>query len=107
MSDPFALEVHRPVQPEDAPPGLPVLPPYVSREHDEVLGQVVRAAADGRSGIAVLVGGSSTGKTRGLTNNGTASGVSRWRAKCLRLGEVNAVDYFAHPAHMIRVTASD
>jgi len=44
---------------------------------------------------------------RGLTNNGTASGVSRWRAKCLRLGEVNAVDYFAHPAHMIRVTASD
>ena len=29
-----------------------------------MLGQVVRAAADGRSGIAVLVGGSSTGKTR-------------------------------------------
>ena len=64
MTDPFALEVHRPVQPEDAPPGLPVLPPYVPREHDQVLGQVVRAAADGRSGIAVLVGGSSTGKTR-------------------------------------------
>ena len=62
--DPFALEVHRPVQPEDAPPGLPVLPLYVPREHDEVLGQVVRAAAEGRSGIAVLVGGSSTGKTR-------------------------------------------
>ena len=52
------------MQPEDAPPGLPVLPPYVPREHDQVLGQVVRAAADGRSGIAVLVGGSSTGKTR-------------------------------------------
>ena len=34
------------------------------REHDEVLGQLVAAAADGRSGIAVLVGGSSTGKTR-------------------------------------------
>ena len=64
VTDPFALEVHRPVQPEDAPPGLPVLPPYVPREHDEVLGQVVAAAADGRSGIAVLVGGSSTGKTR-------------------------------------------
>ena len=29
-----------------------------------MLGQVVRAAAGGRSGIAVLVGGSSTGKTR-------------------------------------------
>ena len=64
VADPFVLEVHRPVQPEDAPPGLPVLPPYVLREHDEVLGQVVRAAAGGRSGIAVLVGGSSTGKTR-------------------------------------------
>ena len=64
VTDPFALEVHRPVQPEDAPPGLPVLPPYVPREHDQVLGQVVRAAAEGRSGIAVLVGGSSTGKTR-------------------------------------------
>ena len=64
VTDPFVLEVHRPVQPEDAPPGLPVLPPYVPREHDQPLGQVVRAAAEGRSGIAVLVGGSSTGKTR-------------------------------------------
>ena len=64
VTDPFDLEVHRPVQPEDAPPGLPVLPPYVPREHDQVLGQVARAAAAGRSGIAVLVGGSSTGKTR-------------------------------------------
>ena len=64
VTDPFVLEVHRPVQPEEAPPGLPVLPPYVPREHDQVLGQVVRAAAEGRSEIAVLVGGSSTGKTR-------------------------------------------
>jgi len=64
VTDPFVLEVHRPVQPEDAPPGLPLLPPYVPREHDQALGQVARAAADGRSGIAVLVGGSSTGKTR-------------------------------------------
>jgi hypothetical protein len=64
VTDPFALEVHRPVQADDAPPGLPALPPYVPREHDEVLGQVVRAAEVGRSGIAVLVGGSSTGKTR-------------------------------------------
>ena len=59
------LEVHRPVQPERlAAAGCRVLPPYVPREHDQVLGQVVRAAAEGRSGIAVLVGGSSTGKTR-------------------------------------------
>ena len=64
VTDPFLLEVHRPVQPEDAPPGLPFLPPYAPREHDQVLGQVVRAAAGGRSSIAVLVGGSSTGKTR-------------------------------------------
>jgi hypothetical protein len=64
VTDPFVLEVHRPVQPEDAPPGLPVLPPYAPREHDQVLGHVVRAAADGRSGIAVMVGGSSVGKTR-------------------------------------------
>ena len=64
VTDPFVLEVHRPVQLEDAPPGLPVLPLYEKRQHDEVLGQVVRAAAGGRSGIAVLVGGSSVGKTR-------------------------------------------
>ena len=64
VSDPFALEVHRPVQPEDAGPGLPVLPGYVPRDHDRQLAEVVRAAAEGSSGIAVLVGGSSTGKTR-------------------------------------------
>ena len=63
-TDPFALEVHRPVQPEDPPPGLPELPAYVPREHDTDLGSVVQAAAAGRSRIAVLVGGSSTGKTR-------------------------------------------
>ena len=64
VTDPFVLEVHRPVQLQGAPPGLPVLPLYVPREHDQVLGQVVRAAAEGRSGIAVLAGESSTGKTR-------------------------------------------
>ena len=31
VTDPFALEVHRPVQPEDPQPGLPVLPVYVPR----------------------------------------------------------------------------
>ena len=64
VTDPFALEVHRPVQPEDPQPGLPPLPAYVPRGHDVALGSVVRAAAEGRSGIAALVGGSSTGKTR-------------------------------------------
>ena len=64
VTDPFALEVHRPVQPDDPQPELPMLPVYVPREHDTELEQVVRAAAEGISGIAVLVGGSSTGKTR-------------------------------------------
>ena len=64
VADPFALEVHRPVQPEDPRPDLPVLPAYVPRDHDAALGSVVRAAAEGSGGIAVLVGGSSTGKTR-------------------------------------------
>src|SRR4029077_8937558 len=64
VTNPFALEVHRPVQPEDSPAGLPELPAYVPREHDIELGSVVQAAAGGRSGTAALVGGSSTGKTR-------------------------------------------
>ena len=64
VTDAFALEVHRPMQPDEPQPGMPVLPPYVPREHDRELGWVVQAAADGNSRIAVLVGGSSTGKTR-------------------------------------------
>lgn len=64
VADPFALEVHRPVEPDVSRPGLPVLPEYVPREHDADLAEVVTAAAAGTSGIATLVGGSSTGKTR-------------------------------------------
>jgi spore maturation protein SpmB len=64
VCDPFALEVHRPVEPDVPQPGLPVLPVYVPRDHDAALAEVVAAAAAGTSGIAVLVGGSSTGKTR-------------------------------------------
>ncbi|WP_061297983.1 hypothetical protein [Herbidospora cretacea] len=44
--------------------GLPTLPAYVPREHDGHLNKVVAQAAAGASRIAVLVGGSSTGKTR-------------------------------------------
>ena len=62
--DPFALEVHRPVEPDRPQPGLPVLPAYVPRGHDAALADVVAAAAAGVSRIVVLVGGSSTGKTR-------------------------------------------
>ncbi|OEJ22940.1 hypothetical protein AR457_37655 [Streptomyces agglomeratus] len=60
--DPFSLEVHRVV---DSPVGgLPVLPVHVARPHDDQLRKVVEQAAAGTSRIAVLVGGSSTGKTR-------------------------------------------
>ena len=64
VDDPFVLEVHQPVQPDDPQPGLSALPEYVPRDHDVELWQVVRAAAKGSSRIAALVGGSSTGKTR-------------------------------------------
>ncbi|GAA4514049.1 hypothetical protein GCM10023191_082050 [Actinoallomurus oryzae] len=64
LADPFALEVHRPVELQNPPVGLGVLPAYVPREHDARLAQVVREVVAGESRIAVLVGGSSTGKTR-------------------------------------------
>jgi hypothetical protein len=64
VTDPFALEVHQPVQFAAESSDLPVLPLYVPRDHDLALERVVSAAADGNSRIAVLVGGSSTGKTR-------------------------------------------
>jgi len=64
VTDPFALEVHRPVQPDTPHHDLSVLPAYMAREHDVELERVVAAAAQGSSEIAVLVGGSSTGKTR-------------------------------------------
>ena len=62
--DPFELEVHRPVEPDEPVSGLAVLPGYVERDHDRELAELARAAAGGTSGIGVLVGGSSTGKTR-------------------------------------------
>lgn len=65
-TDPYALEVHRAI---DLPPGpdadgLPLLPAYVTRAHDLQLARIVRAAEEGSSGLAVLVGASFTGKTR-------------------------------------------
>jgi len=64
LRDPFALEVHRPVELDDQPADLPVLTPYIPRAHDERLARAVALAAAGHSVVAVLVGGSSTGKTR-------------------------------------------
>ncbi|MFE7077355.1 hypothetical protein ACFU96_45470, partial [Streptomyces sp. NPDC057620] len=64
VTDPFHLEVKRAIEAPRA--SLPPLPAYVPREHDQALATVVDQAADGENGIAVLVGESSTGKTRAL-----------------------------------------
>lgn len=64
LTDPFALEVHPAIDSGARDAGLPVLPAYVERAHDAILQDVVRQAADGHSAMAVLVGESSTGKTR-------------------------------------------
>ena len=61
----FLLEVHRAIDAAGAgAAGLPELPVYVPREHDRPLGEAVAQAAGGASQMRVLVGGSSTGKTR-------------------------------------------
>jgi hypothetical protein len=74
LTDPLVLEVHRAIEigPEDpiligrkdTVRELPLLPAYVERDHDQELCQKVAQAAAGASAIGVLVGGSSTGKTR-------------------------------------------
>jgi hypothetical protein len=63
LSDPFALEVHRPII-VNSTTSLPILPRYIRRAHDEQLAHLAERAGRGLSAIAVLVGGSSTGKTR-------------------------------------------
>ncbi|MFC8965495.1 hypothetical protein [Streptomyces sp. NPDC057094] len=55
-------EVHRPVDVAAAVPGA--LPLYVRRAHDEVVREVVDQAAGGANRMVVLVGESSSGKTR-------------------------------------------
>ncbi|MEV1023532.1 helix-turn-helix domain-containing protein [Streptomyces sp. NPDC050264] len=67
--DPHDLEVHPAI---DVASGQAVLgggqerrlPAYVRRHHDRELDDLVKAAAGGQSGMVVLVGSSSTGKTR-------------------------------------------
>ena len=61
--DPLDLGVHPPVEAGTAGQ-LPDLPRYVSREHDVHLRQVAGEAAAGVRRLVVVVGGSSTGKTR-------------------------------------------
>ncbi|HEV7975334.1 hypothetical protein [Amycolatopsis sp.] len=64
VTDPFSLEVHRAIEAGSRIADFPVLPAYVHRDHDRLLGEVVARAVGGVSQIVVLVGGSSTGKTR-------------------------------------------
>ncbi|GAB2766522.1 hypothetical protein GCM10027072_76760 [Streptomyces bullii] len=61
--DPHDLEVH-PAGPAAGVREQRVLPGYVPRQHDRVLADAVRGVTLGRSRMLVLVGTSSTGKTR-------------------------------------------
>ncbi|MGW1066140.1 caspase family protein [Streptomyces aureus] len=63
---PHDLEVHPAgITPSvEAGSGKHKLSGYVPRDHDRVLSELVRSAGQGDSGMAVLVGSSSTGKTR-------------------------------------------
>ncbi|MFD6280166.1 hypothetical protein ACFWFI_32090 [Streptomyces sp. NPDC060209] len=60
------LGVHPALDSDGARDRFGILPTYIRRDHDAHLRTVVDAAVAGRSGMAVLVGGSSTGKTRAL-----------------------------------------
>ncbi|WP_310725791.1 helix-turn-helix domain-containing protein [Streptomyces sp. N2A] len=66
--DPHDLEVHPagPTPGRHEPGAMPErrLPGYIPRDHDQVLADTVQDAAAGHSRMVVLVGGSSTGKTR-------------------------------------------
>ncbi|MFE6743083.1 tetratricopeptide repeat protein [Streptomyces tubercidicus] len=64
FSDPFSLEVHEAIRPVHGADELPALPAYVRRSHDEKLQVAVDLALSGSSSMAVLLGDSSTGKTR-------------------------------------------
>lgn len=62
-SDALDLEVHAAITVDDGDE-LPVLPPYLPRAHDAQLRGVLATAGNGNSKSVMLVGGSSTGKTR-------------------------------------------
>ncbi|MFE0201004.1 helix-turn-helix domain-containing protein, partial [[Kitasatospora] papulosa] len=81
--EPHELEVH-PAGPGKAAssadtPTVRALPGYVLREHDQVLADAVREVAAGRSRIVVLVGTSSTGKTRACWEAVQPLAVKGWR----------------------------
>ena len=79
LTDPFALEVHRSIDAGVSAHGLPVLPIYVEREHDAQLRNAVQHAVNGNSAIVVLVGDSSTGKTRACWEAVHSPPLAGWR----------------------------
>ncbi|MFI1651997.1 hypothetical protein ACH4XT_34425, partial [Streptomyces avidinii] len=66
LADPLALEVKQAIDVgwRRGTGDLPVLPPYLERAHDRRLRAATARAAGGRSTFVVLIGSSSTGKTR-------------------------------------------
>ncbi|MFJ6070860.1 hypothetical protein ACIQFU_08425 [Streptomyces sp. NPDC093065] len=81
--DPHDLEVHPagvvPAGDAGCAQGRRKLPGYVFRPHDQVLAEAVRDAASGRSRMVVLVGTSSTGKTRACWEAVQSLAASGWR----------------------------
>ncbi|MGV9600710.1 hypothetical protein ACWDR1_29010 [Streptosporangium sandarakinum] len=63
---PLQLEVHPAIHVGTCGRGLEELPAYIPRAHDETLAEAVHEVQAGASRLVVLVGGSSTGKTRAL-----------------------------------------
>ncbi|WP_333770264.1 hypothetical protein [Streptomyces sp. IBSBF 2435] len=78
VADPLLLEVQRAIEPAVPTPGLSALPVYVPRPHDARLAAVVERVTAGGSALVMLVGGSSTGKTRACWEAVSALG-DRWR----------------------------
>ncbi|MFF3224063.1 hypothetical protein ACFYV7_14820 [Nocardia suismassiliense] len=79
ITNPFELEVHRSITLANTGE-LPCLPLYVRRAHDRVLAEIVQRAMGGESVMAVLVAGSSAGKTRSIWEALTPlREVSGWR----------------------------
>ncbi|MFG3024552.1 hypothetical protein ACGFZQ_39605 [Streptomyces sp. NPDC048254] len=74
LRDPIALEVHPTIRTTPTAAELPVLTPYIERDHDHLLRQRVQEAADGQSSIAVLVGDSSAVPTTCVPSEGCGDG---------------------------------
>ncbi|MCX5357862.1 helix-turn-helix domain-containing protein [Streptomyces sp. NBC_00124] len=76
--EPHALEIH-PAGPGGGSPELSALPSYVRGKHDRYLDAAVQDAAQGSSRMTVLVGTSSTGKTRACWEAVQLLAVLGWR----------------------------